>query len=563
MLAKTLWSEIFWGKLPSGEVESLSPLPQWPNKEKEVVVIQRQHRNKEKAKEIEKEDNDADRSDKFDDEVDEEMDLDVPLGLGIITHLGYGILMLFGYLNDFLRYLGVFEDYTATEKGHKGYVSLYLGFEHFYKRNMYRRQGDCSNRPISSVPGAEITLMDRVTHDNMWHFEFTGRTSQGINLGSYNYLGFAENAGPCAAAAEKVVRLRGIGTCTTRMELGTIDIHCELEKTVARFLRVEDAITFGMGFATNSLNLPTLVGKGCLILSDQLNHASLILGSRLSGAVIRVFQHNDMKDLEKKLNDAVVYGQPRSHRPWRKILVVVEGVYSMEGTIVNLPEVIRLKNKYKAYLYLDEAHSIGALGPAGRGVVDHWGCNPKDVDVLMGTFTKSFGAAGGYIAGSKKLICYLRTASYSACYGASMSAPVARQIIEVMKVIMGEDGTSEGQRRIKQLANNTRYFRHKLREMGFVIYGDKCSPVVPMLLFLPAKTVAFSRMAMEQDLALVPVGFPATALNKCRVRFCMSAAHTKEMIDKTLNACDKIGDTIGAKYFIQPLPKSKVEFQEF
>jgi len=556
MLAKTLWSEIFWGKLPPNGVENSVGVP--PNGlENSMSLPTKLETNGKPLVVVE-----ADCANYDEDDEDEVIDLDVPLGLGIITHLGYGILMLFGYLNDFLRYLGVFKDFTATEKGHKGYVSLYLGFEHFYKRNMYRRQNDCSNRPISSVPGAEITLMDRITHDNMWHFEFTGKTSQAINMGSYNYLGFAENKGPCTTAVEKTTDLLGHGTCTSRLELGTSDVHCELEKTVARFLRVEDAITFGMGFATNSLNLPSLVSKGCLILSDQLNHASLILGSRLSGAVIRVFQHNDMRDLERKLRDAIVVGQPRSHRPWKKILVVVEGVYSMEGTIINLPEVIRLKNKYKAYLYLDEAHSIGALGPSGRGVVDHWGCNPKDVDVLMGTFTKSFGAAGGYIAGSKKLIQHIRITSYAACYGASMSPPVARQIIEVMKIIMGEDGTNEGQRRIKQLASNTRYFRHKLREMGFVIYGHMSSPVVPMLLFLPGKTVAFARMAIEQDLALVPVGFPATALNKCRVRFCMSAAHTKEMIDKCLNVCDKIGETIGAKYFIQPPPKSIVAFED-
>ncbi|EFX62073.1 hypothetical protein DAPPUDRAFT_120555 [Daphnia pulex] len=201
-------------------------------------------------------------------------------------------------------------------------------------------------------------------------------------------------------------------------------IHKELETFVTRFVGAEDAITFGMGFATNALNLPSLVSKGCLVISDENNHASLILGS----SIVRS-HHSDMKSLEAKLREAVVQGQPRTYRPWRKILIVVEGVYSMEGSIVNLPEKITLKKKYKAYLFLDEAHSIGALGSRGRGAVDYFGCDPKDVDVLMGTFTKSFGSAGGYIAGSKKLINHLRIHSHAHCYATSMSPPVAQQII--------------------------------------------------------------------------------------------------------------------------------------
>lgn len=490
----------------------------------------------------------------------EPSNLEVPLGTAIVTYLGYSILMWFGYLNDFLRQLKVIKIHSVEEKGHQNYVPLYQSFEHFYKRNMYRRIRDCWNRPICSAPGAEILLMDRVTPDYGWMFEFTGTVSKAVNMGSYNYLGFAESSGPCVDATREITSKYGIGTCSSRMELGTVDLHQQLESLVARFVGAEDAITFGMGFATNSLNLPTLVRKGCLILSDEMNHASLILGSRLSGAVIRVFKHNNMKDLEKKLRDAVVYGQPRTRRPWKKILVIVEGVYSMEGSIVNLPEVIRLKNKYKAYLYLDEAHSVGAIGPNGRGVVDYWGCNPRDVDIMMGTFTKSFGAAGGYIAGSKKLISHLRMTSFAEYYAVSMSAPVAQQIISTMKIIMGEDGTNEGERRIKRLARNTRYFRQKLREMGFIIYGNDHSPVVPLLQFMPSKTAAFTRLALDHGVALVGVGFPATPLNKCRARFCMSAAHTKEMIDKTLEACDKIGDIVGLKYFVKPVSKTTAVF---
>ena len=159
----------------------------------------------------------------------------------------------------------------------------------------------------------------------------------------------------------------------------------------------------------------------------------------------------------------------------------------MEGSVVHLPEIIAIKKKYKAYLYLDEAHSIGAIGSTGRGVVDYWGCDHKDVDLLMGTFTKSFGAAGGYIAGSKKLMDYISMNSHSNCYASSMSPPVAMQCIKALEQIMGIDGSGAGVRRIRQLADNTYYFRDKLIKMGFIVYGNMASPVVPVMLYMPSK----------------------------------------------------------------------------
>jgi serine palmitoyltransferase len=159
----------------------------------------------------------------------------------------------------------------------------------------------------------------------------------------------------------------------------------------------------------------------------------------------------------------------------------------MEVSIVNLPKIIELKKKYKAYLYLDEAHSIGALGKHGRGVTDYWNCNPKDVDVLMGTFTKSFGSAGGYIAGTKKLINHIRNTSHANCYASSMSPPIAQQIITSLRIIMGKENNNEGTKRIEQLAWNCHYFRERLVSMGFIVYGNNDSPVVPLMLYMPAK----------------------------------------------------------------------------
>uniref|UniRef100_A0AC11E1N7 Serine palmitoyltransferase long chain base subunit 2 n=1 Tax=Ovis aries TaxID=9940 RepID=A0AC11E1N7_SHEEP len=486
---------------------------------------------------------------------------ETPMLVAVLTYVGYGVLTLFGYLRDFLRHWRIEKCHHATEREEqKDFVSLYQDFENFYTRNLYMRIRDNWNRPICSVPGARVDIMERQSHDYNWSFKYTGNVIKDvINMGSYNYLGFARNSGPCQEAAAKVLEEYGVGVCSTRQEIGNLDKHEELEKLVASFLGVEAAMAYGMGFATNSMNIPALVSKGCLILSDELNHASLVLGARLSGATIRVFKHNNMQSLEKLLKDAIVYGQPRTRRPWKKILILVEGIYSvcvcilpcfasMEGSIVRLPEVIALKKKYKAYLYLDEAHSIGALGPTGRGVVDYFGLDPEDVDIMMGTFTKSFGASGGYIGGKKALIDYLRTHSHSAVYAASLSPPVAEQIITAMKCIMGQDGTTLGQECIQQLAENVRYFRRRLKSMGFIIYGNEDSPVVPLMLYMPAKIGAFGREMLKRNIGVVVVGFPATPIIESRARFCLSAAHTREMLDTALKEIGEVGDLLHLKY---------------
>ncbi|XP_075060064.1 serine palmitoyltransferase 3-like isoform X2 [Mixophyes fleayi] len=470
--------------------------------------------------------------------------------VAVFTYIGYGIVTLFGYLRDFMRAWGLEKCHMAEEREEqKDFVPLYQDFENFYTRNLYMRVRDNWNRPICSVPGPQFDLMERLTDDYNWTYRFTGNVIKDvINMGSYNYLGFAENNEESLSSVKNILESYGAGLCSTRQEMGHLEKHQELEDLVAEFLDAEAAMVFSMGFATNSTNIPALVGKGCLILSDELNHTSLVLGARLSGATIRIFKHNNIKNLEKLLQDAVVYGQPRSHRPWKKILILVEGIYSMEGSIVRLPEIVALKKKYKAYLYLDEAHSIGAVGATGRGVVEYFGIDPADVDIMMGTFTKSFGAIGGYIGGKRALVDYLRTHSHSALYAASMSIPVTEQIIRVMKCIMGRDGTLTGLQRMHQLAENTRYFRQRLRDLGFIIYGNEDSPVVPVLLYMPGKVGAFARHMLERKIGVVVVGFPATPIAEARARFCISAAHTKEMLDTVLDAIDEMGDFLRLKY---------------
>ncbi|OQR66556.1 serine palmitoyltransferase 2-like [Tropilaelaps mercedesae] len=470
----------------------------------------------------------------------------------------YLVLYIFGKMRDLLRRLGIEKVISQIEKHRDGYPPLHRSFDAFFTRNIYRPIRDCWNLPLLSVPGATITLRDRTSDNYNWTFRYLDTKTTYINLGSYNYLGFAENEGNCADSVQTCLEENGYSLCSTRHELGTHKLHSELESLLAEFLKVEAALVVGMGFATNSTNIPTLVGPGCLIVSDELNHASLCLGCKLSGATTRTFKHNNMNHLEEVLQNAVYYGQPKTGEPWRKILIIVEGIYSMEGTIIDLPQVIRLKKRYKAYLYLDEAHSIGALGSSGRGVVDYFNLDPTDVDVLMGTFTKSFGAAGGYIAGRKDLIDYVRATSYSFAYATSMAPPIVQQIITACRQIMQEDA---GKTRLKTLARNTKYFRRRLKQMGFIIYGNDDSPVVPLMLYLPSKIAAFVRDLMAEQVATVGVGYPATKLTESRVRFCMSAAHTKEMLDRSLECIDRVGDRLHLKLSRRPRnPNEVIEY---
>ncbi|KAI9224556.1 serine palmitoyltransferase [Blastocladiella britannica] len=471
---------------------------------------------------------------------------EAPLFTLVTTYLGYLVLIAFGHVRDFFGKRLHPKQYSHL-LSYKGYAPLVSDFDSFYQRRLYVRIRDCFNRPITNVPGRHVTLLDRYSTDGNKTFTLTGKTKKCLNLSSYNYLGFAQAEGPCADAVEAAVIKYGVSVASPRNEGGTQDLHQELERTVARFLGTEDAMCISMGFATNSTALPALVSKGCLILSDELNHASLVFGARLSQAAVRVFKHNDPADLERTLRDAIANGQPRTHRPWKKILVVVEGLYSMEGSIYRLPEVVALKDRYKFYLYVDEAHSIGALGKRGRGICDYHNVDPRKVDVHMGTFTKSFGAAGGYIAGSRALVNHMRNRCHAPLYAETIPVPVAQQIITSTKIMMGEDGTSDGQRRIAVLSSNARYFSQSLRKLGFIVYGSEDSPVVPLLLFNPAKIPAFSRECLARGIAVVVVGAPATPIVSSRVRFCLSAAHSKEDLDRVLEVVSEVGDRLQLK----------------
>jgi len=472
----------------------------------------------------------------------------IPLLTAIQVYFGWGLLLLMGRIRDFFSHLCV-----KRAKPPAGYAPIVNDFEDFYTRRAYGRIHDCWNRPICSAPSAYIDIIERERVNGPFNsytskLRETGRVVRALNLGSYNYLGFGDADSPTRDAVLESLEQYSVSTCSARPELGTTRLHEELEELVARYVGKEASMIFGMGFGTNATGLPALVGPGSLIISDANNHASIVTGARNSGAKIAVFKHNDMKDLERLIRKSIIEGQPRTRRPWKKILIVVEGIYSMEGEFCPLPEIVALKKKYKCYLYVDEAHSIGAVGPRGRGVCDHFGVDPADVDILMGTFTKSFGAVGGYICASKQVIDHLKRACAGSLYSASISPPACRQIIEAFKIILGEDGTDLGQKKLKAIYDNANFFREQLKERGFHVLGHQGSPIVPLMLYVPSRIKAFSLEALAHGIAVVVVGFPATPLLLSRARFCISAAHTREDLEKALEQIDRIGDVLGLKY---------------
>lgn len=423
-----------------------------------------------------------------------------------------------------------------------GYAPIVKDFDHYWNRRFYRRVRDCFMRPIDSRPSRVIGLMERVSKDNNQTFEYSGRIVPAVNMGSYNYLGFAEDTQSITHDVLDSIDDYGLASCSAPQELGQSALVSRLEREFAEFLGKGDAIVCGMGFATNFRGLPTLFGKETLVLSDSLNHSSLVNGVRSSGAKVKVFQHNHFGQVEKCLREGVVLGQDPcgEYKPYKRIVIIIEGIYSMEGEIVNLRKFVELKKKYKALLFLDEAHSIGAIGRTGRGVCEHTGVDPKDVDVLMGTFTKSFGSIGGYIAAEKPLVRYLRQHSSIALHCDPLAPPCAQQVLSVLHVLLGKDGTDLGAKRIRQLKDNSSFFRRGLMDLGLVVLGDDSSPVVPVMCYSIGRLSALSRLCLERGVAIVIVGYPATPVLLGRVRFCVSACHTREDLQRTLDVLKEL-----------------------
>ncbi|KAG0440583.1 Serine palmitoyltransferase 2 [Dictyocoela muelleri] len=459
----------------------------------------------------------------------------IPLFTMMTTYISFFLLIIFGHIRDFFGKIFFKESYSHMIRNGKQ-QPLFTDFESFFIRRLYSRIRDCWNRPIKGMPGTTIDVVVREGPELI----ATDKTLKALNLGSYNYLGFG-------CVDEKIIRkdiqaLYNNPVCSTGTicDTGINKIVRVLEKEMAKFLYQEDCIVFPMGFGTNSCNIPILMNEETLIISDELNHTSIIFGIKMSMATVKTFAHNNMDDLEKVLRYNIAQGHPKTHKQWKKIFVLVEGLYSMEGTILDLKSLIYLKKKYKFYIFIDEAHSIGAIGRTGRGVVEYYDKDFSQIDIFMGTFTKSFGGFGGYIAGKRKVINFLRIYSDYSLYGEQISPVVAYHILQGLRFIQ----TPAGLKRIFSLQRNVKYFRKSLLDLGYVVFGDD-SPIIPLIICNPGKIAPFSRMCLEKGLAVVVVGYPATPVISSRVRFCVSSNHTMEELKRAIKIIDEVGRYYG------------------
>ncbi|EKG03863.1 serine palmitoyltransferase, putative [Trypanosoma cruzi] len=470
-----------------------------------------------------------------------------------------GVYMSFGMLTLFSLFYEFYYRLFQKEKERDGYAPLLKGFDRYWQKYFYQRIRDCFNYPIDSRPSRVIGVMERVSYDYNENFSLTGNILPCVNFSSYNYLGFASDIPSITRQVLDSIDRYGIASCSPPQLAGQHQPVAQLERAIADFLSKDDAIVCGMGFSTNFRGLPALFGKESLVISDSLNHSSLVNGIRMSGARTEVFKHDDFQQLETILREAVVLGQnPRGeYLPWTRIIIIIEGIYSMEGEIANLPRVVALKKKYGALLFVDEAHSIGAIGRTGRGVTEHCGVDPKDVDILMGTFTKSFGAIGGYIAGEQRVIDYLRIHSSISLHCDTIAPPCAQQVLAALEVISGRDGTDIGRKRIHQLKENSQFLRRGLIAQGLIVLGDDSSPVIPVMLYRTGAMPVMARECMRRGLAIVIVGYPATPLLGGRIRFCVSAAHTRDDLQLVLDVIKDMSKHVQLQ--LRPIPKSLQE----
>ncbi len=344
---------------------------------------------------------------------------------------------------------------------------------------------------------------------------------------SYSYLGLVGHP-RINAAAKAAIDKYGTGTHGVRFLAGTLTIHDELEETIANFKGAEAAVTYTSGYATNLTAISTLMGRGDYVLSDKLNHASIVDGCLMSGAEFRRFKHNDMQDLENRL-EQIPEGAAR--------LVVADAVFSMDGDVIDLPKVVELCRKYGAYLMLDEAHSVGVLGKTGRGIEEYFGL--KDVvDIKMGTLSKTIPSVGGYIAGKKELVDYLRHISRAYMFSAALPPAQAAAANEAFKIILEEPW------RIEKLWQNTHQFLDGLKGLGFDTMLSTTA-IVPVLCGTDERAFALTQACQRNDLFVLPVVSPAVPEGLSRLRSTVTAAHETHEIQYALDVIGKAGKEIG------------------
>ena len=354
-----------------------------------------------------------------------------------------------------------------------------------------------------------------------------------INLASNNYLGLTTHPKLREAALE-AIRKYGVGSGAVRTVSGTMKIHMELEEKIARFKNVEACVVFQSGFTANAGTVSAILGKDDFIISDELNHASIIDGARLSRAKIKVFRHKDVAHAEEMLKE--VAGEP-GHK-----LLITDGVFSMDGDIGPLPGLCDVADKYGAIMMIDDAHSSGVLGRNGRGTVDHFNVHGR-VDIQVGTLSKAIGALGGYVCGSRDLIDFLYHRARPFLFSTSHPPSVAATCIAAFDVLEQEPQLME------KLWENTRFFKKELGGLGFNIGGKSTpvseSPITPNIVGEGRLAMEFSRELFNEGVYAPGIAFPTVAEGKARLRTIMSAAHTQNQLQKALEVLKRVGKKTG------------------
>ena len=351
-----------------------------------------------------------------------------------------------------------------------------------------------------------------------------------INLSSNNYLGLTTHP-KLRRAAIDATRKYGVGSGAVRTITGTMKIHMELEEQIARFKKVEACVVFQSGFTANAGTVSAILGKEDLIISDELNHASIIDGCRLSRATIKVFKHKDIADCERVLKET-------ENWPGKKLLIT-DGVFSMEGDIADLPALCDLAERFNCVMMVDDAHSSGVLGNRGRGTIDHCGVHGR-VDIQVGTLSKAIGAIGGYVCGSKDLIEFLYHRARPFLFSTSHPPSVTATCQAAFELLDSE----AGEKLIKKLWANTKLFKRKLKKLGFKT-GESETPITPILVGDAGKAFEFSRELFSEGVLAMAIGFPTVPEGKARLRTIVTATHKRTDLDRAAEIIGHVGKKIG------------------
>jgi len=347
-------------------------------------------------------------------------------------------------------------------------------------------------------------------------------------LCSNNYLGLTTHP-KLKEAAIQATHKYGVGSGAVRAISGTMDLHMELERRLANFKRSEASLTYPTGFQANSGLIPQLVGEQDLIISDELNHGSIIDGIRLSRGERAVYKHNDMNDLTSVLNEA------EKHVPqYRRILIITDGVFSMDGDITQLDQIAKLGTEHGAMVYVDDAHGEGVLGEGGRGILSYFHLDHKKVHVEMGTFSKAYGTVGGHISGSEDLVKFALNKSRTWLLSSSHPPPVVASTIAAIDVLEKEP------EHVKDLWVNTRYFKKAVEDLGFNT-GMSQTPIIPIVVGESHMAKALADKLYERNIFVVPIVFPMVSRDKARIRVQMSAKLNKEQLNDVISKLETIG----------------------